>query len=380
MTVDGSWVTTITPKFGVDLAPLARCGEAIHALSLVYAPDVAFYHEEPNETNTAHRLTAAINGKSDEFSYTFDNAFLYVDGSSVAPTYTGLDSNRSAYATAAPRERRRQAQDRGKLTFRYDADSWFVRPCASLLYYNLHTRLSSAAGYQNYADRYDFSAGADLGWKFEKTLAFTIGYRAGYQYQQLYPLAIDPTHLSSPSHFQRVLAGVEGKPLKWLSVTVQAGPDFRSYAENSATRTTPLNHHSFVKFYGEGTITADLTSQDSLTFKYKDWQWVSSTGKVPYYEGSHELGYRRKFTSKLSLDLSEKYGTSDYNMGNVASSLRYDKIYTSTVTLGYVVNAHVTSSLSYAADFGRSAEDAISNSQYREFNHHVVAVSVLVKF
>jgi hypothetical protein len=380
MSKQGSWITTISPKFGVDFAKVLGYGDDVRTLSLVYAPDIAFYHEQPNETNTAHRLTAALNGKSSDFSYTLDNAFIFVDGSSEAPVYTGLDSNRSAYATAVPRERRRQTQDRAKLTVRYDASSWFVRPCATIIDYDLMTRLSAATGYQNYVDRYDFAAGVDAGWKATKQVALTLGYRAGYQYQQQLPIGVDPTHLSSPSHFQRVLLGLEGKPLKWLTVSVQGGPDYRSYEANSTTHTTPIGNPSLVKFYGEGSITADLTANDSLTFKYKDWEWVSSTGKVPYYEGSHELAYRRKLTPKLTVDLSGKYGFSDYNSGNVASSKRFDKFYGATVAVGYAVNTRLSCSVSYAVDFGRNAEDAITNTQYREYDHHVVSASVVYKF
>ena len=379
---DGSWITTVTPKIGVDLSKVLGLGDAVRTLSFVYAPDFAFYHEQPKETNTAHRLTTAFNGKSGDISYTLDNAFIFVDGSDEAPVYTGLDLNRSAYATAMPRERRRQTQDRAKVTVRYDANSWFVRPCASIIDYDLMTRLSAAtAGYQNYADRYDFSAGADAGWKVNKQVALTLGYRAGYQYQQQFPIGIDATHLSSPSHFQRVLLGIEGKPLKWLSVSIQGGPDFRSYIANSSSHTTPIGNPDLVKFYGEGSITAELSTNDTLSFKFKEWEWVSSTGKVPYYEGSQELAYRRKLTPKLTLDLSAKYGFSDYNVGNaVPASRRFDKIYSGTLAVGYVVNMHLSCSIGYALDLGRNAEDNIPNPQYREFDHHVISVSAVYKF
>jgi len=380
MSPEDSWITTLSPKIGVDFAKVLGYGDAVRTLSLVYAPDIALYHEQPSETNTAHRLTTAISGKSSDFSYTVDNAFVFVDGSTEAPVYAGLDSNRSAYATAAPRERRRQTQDRAKLTVRYDADAWFVRPCASLIDYDLMTRVSAATGYQNYVDRYDFAAGLDVGWKMDKDVAFTLGYRAGFQYQQQLPLNVDPTHLSASSHFQRVLLGFEGKPLSWLTVAVQAGPDFRSYEDNSATHTTPIGNPNLVKFYGEGSITANLGANDSLTLKYKDWQWVSSTGKLPLYEASEELAYRHKFSSKLTVDLSGRYGLSDYNSGNVAASRRFDKIYCATAAVGYVFNNHLSCSINYAEDFGRNAEDGITNEAYREYAHRVISASTTLKF
>jgi hypothetical protein len=380
MATEGSWITTVSPKIGVDLAKVLGYGDAVRTLSLVYAPEIAVYHEQSKETNTAHRLTTGINGKADRFSYTLDNAFVFVDGSKEAPVYTGLDSNRNAYSTAIPRERRRQTQDRAKSTIRYDANSWFVRPCASMIDYDLMTRFSAATGYQNYVDRYEFAAGVDAGWKVNKQVALTLGYRAGYQYQQQLPLGIDAAHLSSSSHFQRVLLGIEGKPLTWLTVSVQGGPDFRSYEANSSTHTTPIGNPNLVKFYGEGSVTADLTANNSLTLKYKDWEWVSGTGKVSYFDGSHELGYRRKLTSKLTVDLSGKYGFSDYNTGNIASSKRFDKYYGATVALSYVVNTRFACSASYGLDFGRNAEDAITNTQYREYDHHLVSASAICKF
>ena len=104
---------------------------------------------------------------------------------------------------------------------------------------------------------------------------------------------------SSPNDYQRVLLGLEGRPWKWLEVKIQGGPDFRSYEGDSATHITPVNDLNPVKYYGEALLIAKLTAADTLTFKYKQWQWLSTLGKVPYFDSTYDLSYHRKLTSKL---------------------------------------------------------------------------------
>ena len=131
----------------------------------------------------------------------------------------------NAYATCAPREHREQFNDRGTVAFQYDCDKWFVRPTASLLYYDMMTKKIDVTGYQNYASRYDINGGPDFGYRVEPQMAVTLGYRYGHQYQEQFGFS----PYSSPSDYQRVLVGIEGKPWKWLEMKLQGGPDFRSY-------------------------------------------------------------------------------------------------------------------------------------------------------
>jgi len=390
-----AFFTTVSPKIGLNFAPLLPDQKLFQAITFAYTPEFVIYHTgdtvpgDSHESYNAHKVANTIKGKVDKFSFNLDNAFVYIDGAKDGPTYAGDDSVRSAYATATARERREQIQDRAKIVVQYDQEKWFARPVASLLYYDLMTNQRATAGYQNYADRYDVNGGADFGYKIEPQLAATLGYRAGHQYQQTYSLAIDPKQLSANNDYQRVLLGLEGKPWKWLNVSLQAGPDFRHYEGTTASHSMPVNDQNPLKYYGESSITADITPQDTLAFKYKQWQWVSSTGKIPYFDSSYELSYRRKVTSKLSLDVGGRLGGSDYTSAYTSSGAsgtswqRDDWMYTASVGLIYAFTPMLSANLAYAHDWGRNAQDELTVGQFaafREFDRSIVSLGVQFKF
>jgi len=369
-----SWVTTVSPKVGVNFAPLLGNQKALQTLSLAYAPDFVIYHDQSSESYDAHRFVAAIKGKTDALSFGLDDTFAYVDGSQMGPTYPrGFVT---AYNVAAPRERRDQIQDRATVVFQYDWNQWFIRPTAALLDYDLMTEQLNLTGYQNYEDRYDVNGGPDFGYKINPRLAVTLGYRYGHQYQQQFSFS----PYSSSSDYQRALLGIEGKPWKWLEVKIQGGPDFRNYDPDTATHITPVNDRHMTTYYGEASLTATITPKDALTFKYKQWQWVSSVGKVPYFDCTYDLSYHRKLTDKLGLDLGGRLLTADYNSGNLAACRRNDWQYTVSSALGYAFNAHASVNLAYALDLGRNAQDGIANPDTRDYDHQLVSLAALFKF
>ena len=364
-----SWVTTVSPKLGVNLAPLFGDQKVLQALSFAYAPDFAIYHDQPIESYDAHRFTTAIKAKADAFSFNLDNGFTYIHGSQVAPFYPGAFY--SAWGIVAPRERREQIQDRAAVSLQYDQENWFIRPAASLLYYDLMTEQQNIPGYLNFSDRYDVNGGADFGYKVEPQLALTLGYRYGHQYQEQFSF----TPYSSSSDYQRVLVGLEGKPWKWLDIKFQGGPDFRSYAG-----TTPVNNLHPVTYYGEGTFAATLTDKDALAFKYKQFRWVSCLGKVPYIDSQYDLSYHRKLTSQLGLDLGAKLLSADYSIGNLPSCQRDDLQYTVSAGVNYTFNTHISANLAYSRDMGRNTQDGVVNQQTREYDRDLVSLGAILKF
>lgn len=369
-----SWVTTVSPKVGVNFAPLLGDQKTLQTLSVAYTPDFVTYHDQSSESYDAHRLVAAIKGKADAFSFGLDDTLAYIDGSKTGPTYPG--GFVTAYNVAVPRERREQIQDRATIAFQYDWAHWFVRPTASLVYYDLMTEQLNITGYQNYEDRYDVNGGPDFGYKINSKLAVTMGYRYGHQYQQQFSFS----PYSSSSDYQRMLLGIEGKPWKWLDIKFQGGPDFRNYDPDTAAHTTPVDDRHMVTYYGEASLSAAITPKDTLTFKYKGWQWVSSVGKVPYFDSTYDLSYHRKLTDKLGLDLGGRLLTADYNSGNLAACKRNDWQYTVSAGLGYALNAHASVNLAYALDLGRNAQDGIVNPDTRDFDHQLVSLAALFKF
>jgi opacity protein-like surface antigen len=380
-----SWVTTVSPKVGFNFAPLLGDQKALQALTFGYAPDFVSYHNAESESYNIHRISTAIKGKSDAFSYNLENGFNYIDGNKYGAVYPGSYLN--AYSTGTIRERREQFQDRAKITLQYDWEKWFLRPNATLLYYDLLTKQINSSGYQNYADRYDVNGGADVGYKLQKDLALTVGYRYGHQNQEKYPFITTPAQYSSPSDYNRVLFGIEGKPAKWLAVSVQAGPDFRNYAADAQVKDRDLT-----TYYGEAAVTVTPTTKDTIAFKYKQWQWVSSTGRIPYFDSLYDLSYARKLTDALSLTLGGRLVESDYTSANnpngpagasgATIGNRDDVQYTLSAGLRYAFNSNFSADLGYSYDFGRNVQDGLSTIQQdaRKYDHQLVSLGVTVKF
>jgi hypothetical protein len=370
-----SFVTTVSPMVGFDFAKTLDASGHLELLSLAYSPDFVMYHELPSENYDAHRLILAAKGSADAFSYRLDNTLLYVDASRVAPAYPGNLFN--AWGTINAYTRREQLQDRSKLTFQYDWNQWFIRPGASLAYYGMMTEIkepglaSTPSGYQNYCTRYDVNGGADIGYKFLPDLAATLGYRYGSQGQEKYSFEAN----NSASDYQRVLLGIEGKPWTWLNVQLLGGPDFRSY-ENIA----PLNDHHPVSYYNEATLAATLTPADTLTFKYKQFLFVSCLGVKPYFDSSYGLSYSRKITDRLGVDVGARLLEADYTLGDLESCQRDDLDYILSAGLHYSFSANVAATLGYSASLGRNAQDNITNPENRDFNSQEVSLGVQCKF
>ncbi len=196
----------VEPRIGVDLVPLLGGGDALQVFSLAYEPSFAFYQSEPDESNNAHRVITQIKGSRGSLSFALDGSLSFIDGDRVAPTYPGGLEN--AAATTAPRERRKQINSQATAHVQYDAGAWFVRPTASLLFWDMMTKLLDVEGYQTYVDRYEADGGVDVGYRVSSQFAITLGYRYGHQYQEKLPFK----PLQSSNDYQRILVGAEGKP------------------------------------------------------------------------------------------------------------------------------------------------------------------------
>lgn len=393
-----SWVSTVSPKLGFNFAPLLGDQKTLQTLSLNYTPEFNFYHDDPSQNYNAHKLGDTIKGQTGDFFFLLDNAFLYNDGNHQAPTYAQnqlggaaanqFDQFRNNFAHGVARERLAQIQDRSSVVLRYDWDQFFIRPVASLLAYDLMTDWHNTGaapwkGYQNYVDRYDVNGGLDFGYKLTSKLAVTLDYRYGSQYQQQFPNSITTDNHFSSSDYQRVMLGLEGKPWDWLDVKITGGPDFRSY--NSLT---PLADENPIKYYGEAVLTATLPSSQTLAFNYKQWQWVSSTGKVPELDSSYALTYHWSATKQLGLDLGGKILEADYTEGNdylgaSQPSHRDDLEYEISTGVTYAFNTHFSANLGYTYDLGDTALNNLAANLapgYRSFEHNVASLGLQYKF
>jgi len=397
MQPQSSWVSAASLKLGFNLVPLLADQSTIQTFSLVYQPDFVAYDKASSENYSAHRINTAIKGKDGDVSFSFDNAFLYNNGSKIAPTYalnqlagTGANQNdkfRNNYAHSIARERRNQIQDRYTALLQFNAGNLFFRPISSMTYYDLLTDLHNTGaapykGYQDYVDRYDLNGGVDLGYKIAPNLALTLGYRYGYQYQQQFSLAINSDQHFSSGYYQRLLFGVEGKLTDSLNVKIAVGPDFRDYNGH-----TPINDFNTTRYYGEAAITAAVAPDQSLTFNYKQWLFVASTGLVPYVDTTYTLAYHWSVSKQLGVDFGAKMLEANYTIGNdvagSAPSLRDDIDYGFSIGFTYAVTPHVNVSAAYNYDTGRNGLDNLPanlEASYREFDHNVVTFVAQYKF
>ena len=385
-----SAVTTISPKIGVDFAKLLDKDSIVKLFTLGYVPDFVIYHNASTESYSAQRFTTAFKAKADHVTVSLENAFTYIDGEKNGLLYPG---GASAYANGTIRERRDQWQDRSKASVKIDLGPVFFRPTASLLYYDLGTNFKNASlatntGYTNFIDRYDLNGGADLGYNVTKDLAFTLGYRYGHQEQASLPDSVTSTKATAytfernvTNDYQRVLFGVEGSPLKWLKVEASVGPQFTTYTNNRPYNSGVValgqidNNNSDV--YAEASITVSPTKADALTFKYKRWNWVSSTGVNAYLDTSYDASFRHQITTDLQLELGLRASNSDYN----PSSLRNDWDYTASAGLKYAVTKNLGVDLSYAYDRGHNDQyEGVTIPATREFQRSIVSTGVTWKF
>jgi hypothetical protein len=394
-----SWITTVSPKIGFNLAPLLGNSSTLQTLTLGYSADINNYHEAPSESYTQHKLNLSTKVKAGDLTFALDNAFVYDEGRREAATYAlnqgavGIqpsnqnDKYDNFFARAVPRERRNQIQDRAATLVQYDWNQFFLRPAASLIYYGLDTYFHSTStapykGYQNCPDRYDANGGMDAGYKVTPDLAVTVGYRYGHQYQQaLTPLAGLDTRESS-SDYQRLLLGLEGKPWSWLKVKLAGGPDFRDY--NSLAW---VSDDHLTTYYGEAAVTATINPEQSVTFNYKQWQWVSANGVVPYFDSLYAVTYHYSATKQLGLDLGGKIQEADFTSGSdntgSAPSQRDDRQYSVSAGATYAINAHLSASLTYAYDLGENVKGSLPaamQSGYHDFEHQLVSLGLQYKF
>ena len=364
-----SFVTTVSPRIGLDLTPLFGGGKTLQVFSLAYEPSFAIYHGESDESNDAHRLISELKAGGDSFFFDLGGSLRFVDGERMAPTYPGGFEN--AGAPTGPRDRRKQLNGQAAADFEYDLGPWFLRPIASYLFWDMKTKQEDVEGYQNYVDRSEVAGGSDVGYRLSSRFAITLGYRYGHQFQE----KLRFRELQSNNDFQRVLVGLEGKPWSWLDMKVQLGPDFRDYASNA-----PLNHQDRVTYYGQGSITATPTERDRLTFTFNEWLWTSQLGQIPYFDSRYALSYTRTLVEDLDVEIGGIAHRYDYTIGDAPNSARDDLEYVAFAGMYYALGSHGSVDLTYAFDGGRNLLDHVDNGSTRAFERHLVTLKARVTF
>ncbi len=365
-----SWFTTVSAGLTFNLlAPSGTQSSGfLNTLTLAYAADYTTYSAAEHEDNLRNTITLTIKGKSGPWILSIDNPFLYVYGSKRDQFY----STYSPLGYAPTRERRNQIQERNTSVLRYDASNWFARAVASATYYNLlideHNPVGAFKGYVNWVNRDDINAGVDLGYKLTPDFAFTGGWRIGQQTQaRPYYSLVD-----NDSTYNRALLGFEGKLLPWLQLQLVAGPDLRRYSDLAHPGLAGANH---TWLYTQNQITANLSSNDSLTASNKIWHWVSSSGLTSYQDTSYSLIYKHFFSRQFSASA----GVSELGARYDAPTVRNDWALSYPVNATYAFNRNFSISADFTNTGGHShLPTAITPGQ--NFRDCIYALSAKVTF
>lgn len=367
----GSWVTTVTPSLGAvwtpHVEPVANAdGMGASAgvpltLSVVYNPIRTQFHNEPGESHWDHRVNADVTLNAGRWAVTMSNLFREIDGAHVMPLYLEPGGLAAAGAPAV-RDRRDQTLYRGTLKAQYTAETWFFRPIATGYVQDFHIDHLQELGYCNFVDRSDVNVGADAGWKVMPDTFATLGYRVGHQSQD----TIFDSPVQYANDYQRVLAGVEGRPAKWVKLAVQAGPDFRSFNDD----VPETFDRRQVSFYCDASVTVTPTELGEVTGSVKRFEQPGAGGRSVYFDTTFCLTYKRKLTKSLTWTLGGKAYNTDFEY---PAKKRDDWVYTAETGLAYKLDAHWTLEAGALYEAGRSE---VPDTPGREYDRTMVYVGM----
>jgi hypothetical protein len=372
----GSFVTTLTPKVGLDYKP----GAAFN-LSATYSPEIALYYSAEHEDYATHRGTLNFNGKVDQTSWEFLNAATYIQGSRQGPTFARPDDV-PAIGGIPLRDRRAAFIFRNSFRLTQTVGDWFFRPVASSYVHDFKTdqRYLTAAqkamfSYENYVDRQDVNGGLDIGYKAIKGTYLVAGYRYGRQDQLSLPGA-GGTTLNSPfgNYYHRILLGVEGSPASWLKLAVLAGPDIRRFDAG-----TPAGFgRTKLLYYWDASATVLPDKNDTVTIKSTRYEQPAFSSFSMYQDIKTDLAWRHKFNEQFSTQLGFTLYVGDWEQ----PVNRDDWIYTPSAALDYNFNKHWSAELAGSYDWADSkVSDAVEKyTSSHEFTRDLVSLSVKYVF
>ena len=354
-----SFVTVVTPNVGAQWKPAPA-----FSLAVSYSPEVAFYHSVSSEDYVTHRGSLNLGGKVKDTTWELLNGIVWIDGNDRSPTFTG-PGGAPALGGVPLRDRRDAAIYREGFKLQHPIGDWFLRPVASAYVHDFQTKQSAAAGYQNYADRNDVNGGLDVGYKAFKDTSLVVGYRHGSQEQS--------TVLKSPieygNTYERLLAGIEGKPADWLKLGLMIGPDFRSFGPNVAAG---FERHK-TKVYLDFLATVTPAKADTLTLIAKRFEQPGYGGKSVYEDSTYEVNWRHKFSEQFAAGVALRALNWNFEL----PVKRDEWWYSGSASAVYTFSKHLAAELSYAYD---RVDSLIANTAGREARRHLAAVGVKYAF
>lgn len=357
-----SWFTTVTLATGVD----AKLSPAVSA-AFAWTSEATFFSEDSNEDHTIQRASLQFSGKVGATTWTVSDAITFIDGSDISPTFGG-PGGAAGMGGVPLRERRDAFVNRSLLRIKQPlAGSWWVRPTVTTYYHDWRTQQSRAPGYQNYVDREDWMAGADLGGALLPKADVFVGVRLGRQDQRKLH-AVDSPY---DSHVVRWLFGIEGTVLPGLQCMLAIGPEVHHWINPGAL--PAVFDRDKVYWWIDGALTYTPTARDTIILSNKRFA-MSTFGGVAYFEDiTYDLIWRRKVNERLSVGLSYRAYGGTFNR----PTLRQDYVLTPAAQVQYRFDKH--SLLEWNHLFDRS-DSRLHNTIGREYHRHVSSLAYRYTF
>ena len=366
-----SFVTSVTPKFGLDYQP----GQSFHA-SASYAPEITCYHSAISEDYVAHRGTLGLGGKLDDFSWELLNTASYIDGSDLGPTFA-RSGDVPALGAIPLRDRREAFIFRNSFRLTYPVGDFFIRPVANTYFHDFMTQqrrspMPGAWVYENYIDRHEVSGGLDVGYRVAKQTDVVLGYRYGSQDQG------NLLGVSSPfdNSYQRLTAGVEGRPAEWLKLAVVGGPDFRDFSGK------PIKGFDSgeLLWYVDASVTVLPSSRDWIALSYRRYEQPAFSSLSMYQDIVYSLAWRRNLGDHFTVGAGFQLYIGDWQ----PPALRQDWVYTLSASVAYHYKS-VTLELSYSYDWAENKANVVAGTPTafadgREFTRNILSLGLKYAF
>jgi len=357
-----SWVTTFTPRVGLDYKPCRYFG-----LAAFYAPDMVVYHNAHGEDHFTHRVGLTLGGKGENVLWEQGNSFTLIDGSHVGPIF-GQPQEVPAIGGIPLRDRRDALVYKGNFKLVYPVGDFFLRPVGSAYIHDFRTLqqvLPPPAIYENYIDRQDVNGGLDLGYNVGKQTFLLLGYRYGQQ-DQYKLLGVDSPYDSA---YHRILVGVEGSPVPWLKLALLGGPDLRDWQH----ATPPSFDRGEVIYWIDSTVTILPTKTDSIVLLNRRYEQPAFASPSVYEDITYSISWKHVFDNHWAANAGFQLYIGDWQ----SPVQRDDWIYTPSIGLSYTHDKHLGADLAYSYDW---VESQIPNTSGREFTRHLVSLAVKYAF
>lgn len=264
--------------------------EPIEALRLQYLADAFLTPTHPTENNLRQTIRLAVIGSK---NLRLETAMTFIAGPREAVRFI---QGRNSWATVQARERRQQWQNRTFFHYRFDYESYFIRPAASLIFFDLNSRVRTGVlGYDNWIDRYDLQAGFDVGRAFHGGDEVYLGWRFGRQFQD-----DDGGRPSTRSnHFDRFFAGVRFSWSEVIQGVVEVGPSMHRYDQPGSVGKPGID-----SWYLQAQLHGSNRYMDSWRLEARLERSVASSGLLSSEVRSFSFQYGRKLADRSRLEIT----------------------------------------------------------------------------